>query len=153
MQNQKKPKETLDGTRLWLVLMKAFHSISSYADLTIEKTGLGNSDFRVLEALLHKGSMAVNELGPKVFLTPGSISVAVERLHVQGLVSRTECAKDRRVRTVDLTPKGRKLIETAFAEHASHMEVLMNELGPKEKRRLAEDLKVLGKRAATMTKE
>jgi hypothetical protein len=43
----------------------------------IGRTELGDSDFRVLEALLHKGPLPVNTLGPKVWLTPGSISVAV----------------------------------------------------------------------------
>jgi MarR family transcriptional regulator, 2-MHQ and catechol-resistance regulon repressor len=68
----------------------------------LEKSGLGDSDFRVLEVLLHKGPLPVNVIGPKVNLTPGSISVAVERLVAKGLVSRIECSEDRRVRFVDL---------------------------------------------------
>jgi MarR family 2-MHQ and catechol resistance regulon transcriptional repressor len=152
MQNDRNAKESPTGTQLWLILMKAHHAIGEYADATIAATGLGNSDFRVLEALLHKGPMAVNELGPKVFLTPGSISVAVERLHAQGLVSRTECAKDRRVRTVDLTPKGRKLIETAFREHSAHMDALGETLEPKTRRKMVEALKELGKTAARQAK-
>jgi hypothetical protein len=39
---------------------------------------LGDSDFRVL-SLLHKGPLPVNT-SPEVWLTPGSISVAVDRL-------------------------------------------------------------------------
>jgi hypothetical protein len=39
--------------------------------------GLGESDFRVLEVLLHKGPMPVNAIGPKVYLNPGSVSVGV----------------------------------------------------------------------------
>lgn len=35
------------------------------------------SDFRVLEVLLHKGVLPVNTIGPIVNLTCGSISVAV----------------------------------------------------------------------------
>jgi DNA-binding MarR family transcriptional regulator len=65
---------------------------------------------RVLEVLLRKGPLPVNTIGPKVWLTPGSISVAVDRLVKKGLVSRKDRAADRRVRQVELTAKGQALI-------------------------------------------
>jgi MarR family 2-MHQ and catechol resistance regulon transcriptional repressor len=102
----------------------------------------------VLEALLHKGPLPVNTIGPRVHLTPGAISVAVDRLQKNGLVQRSEDEKDRRVRVVSLTPKGRKLIERVFAQHAAQMNALAEELPAKERRRIAEGLKTLGKRAA-----
>jgi len=98
--------------------------------------------------LLHKGPMPVNAIGPKVFLTPGSISVAVDRLHERGLVSRVDCPNDRRVRTVDLTVKGRRLIGRVFEEHTAHLEELASELTPAERVCLAEGLKKLGKKAS-----
>jgi MarR family transcriptional regulator, 2-MHQ and catechol-resistance regulon repressor len=64
----------------------------------------------------------VNTIGPKVWLTPGSISVAVDRLVKRGPVSRKDHPDDRRVRQVELTPKGRALISQGFGEHAAAME-------------------------------
>src|SRR4029434_10751445 len=98
------------GVHVWLVLLKAFQALLSHAEESIKRTDLGDSDFRVLEALLHKGPLPVNTVGPKVWLTPGSISVAVDRLVKKGLVSRKEHPGDRRVRQVELTAKGRALI-------------------------------------------
>ena len=83
--------------------MKAFQALIPHAEESIKRTELGDSDFRVLEALLHKGPLPVNTVGPKVWLTPGSISVAVDRLVKKGLVSRKDHADDRRVRQVELT--------------------------------------------------
>jgi hypothetical protein len=40
--------------------------------LNLSQSGVGKSDFRVLEVLLHKGPLPVNTIGPKVWLTPGS---------------------------------------------------------------------------------
>ena len=80
----------------------------------LEETGLGLSDFAVLEALLYKGPLPVNVIGPKVNLTPGSISVAVDRLVSKGLVRRAECSQDRRVRIVTLTPRGKSVITPIF---------------------------------------
>src|ERR1700747_3857814 len=102
--------------------MKAFQALMPHAAESIGRTELGDSDFRVLEALLHKGPLPVNTLGPKVWLTPGSISVAVERLVRKGLVSRNDHPDDRRVRRGELTPKGLALITRGVGENAAAME-------------------------------
>ncbi len=145
-QSSKKRNQS-SGVYLWLVLLKAYHSLSAYAAATLRESGLGESDFRVLEVLLHKGPQPVNALGPRVFLTPGSISVAVDRLHERGLVSREESTADRRVRVVALTAKGRTLIERVFAAHAESIEAVTDVLTPTERRSVAKALKNLGKHA------
>ena len=119
----------------------------------IEETGLGLSDFAVLEVLLHKGPLPVNTIGPIVDLTPGSISIAVDRLVEKGLVSRLESAEDRRVRIVSLTPCGKDLIASAFRKHAGQMKRVFSELSPQELRVLEVSLKKVGKRAAALMEE
>src|SRR5436305_6506867 len=112
------PSQDSTGVHVWLVFMKAFQALMPHAAGSIERTDLGDSDFRILEVLLHKGPLPVNTNGPKVWLTPGSISVAVDRLVKKGLVSRTYHPHVRRVRQVELTPKRRALITRGFGEHA-----------------------------------
>ena len=80
---------------VWLVMMKAMRALTRYAAAGIEETGIGLSDFGVLEILLHKGPLPVNAIGPIVDLTPGSISIAVDRLFAKGLVSRVESGENR----------------------------------------------------------
>src|SRR3982074_2906249 len=143
-------KQDSTGVHVWLVLMKAFHALIRHAQESIERTKLGDSDFRVLEALLHKGPLPVNTIGPKVWLTPGSISVAVDRLVEKGLVSRDESAEDRRVRIVALTPRGKALIDSAFRKHSGQMKRVFSELSPEELRGLETALKKVGKRAAAL---
>jgi MarR family 2-MHQ and catechol resistance regulon transcriptional repressor len=135
------------GTQLWLVLIKAYHALLGFTEHTLKDSGLGESEFRILEALLHKGPMPVNTIGPKVFLTPGSISVAVDRLLKRGLVTRTNSSEDRRVRVVDLTATGRRLIEQVFAAHARQVDRLAEVLSPKERRQITRGLKTFGKAA------
>ena len=136
------------GVHLWLILLKAYHSVLHYASAHLAGTGLGDSDFRVLEVLLHKGPLPVNAIGPKVFLTPGSISIAVDRLCDKGLVTRTESPTDRRVRVVALSGEGRALIKRLFKVHAKEMEALADVFSPGERLRLMNALRQLGKRAA-----
>ncbi len=141
----------LQGTdHVWLVTMKAMRALTRYATAGIEETGLGLSDFGVLELLLHGGPLPVNTIGPIVDLPPGSISIAVDRLVAKGLVSRIESAEDRRVRIVDLTPRGKDLIVSAFRKHSGQMKKVFSDLSPEELRGLEVKLKKVGKRAAAL---
>jgi MarR family 2-MHQ and catechol resistance regulon transcriptional repressor len=131
-------------------MMKAMRALTRYASADIEETGLGLSDFAVLELLLHKGPLPVNTIGPIVDLTPGSISIAVDRLFAKGLVTRVESTEDRRIRIVALTPRGKDLIVPAFRKHSAQMKKVFAELSPEELRVLEEALKKTGKRAETL---
>ena len=142
-----------EPVHVWLVMMKAMRALTKYAAAGIEETGLGLSDFGVLEILLHKGPLPVNTIGPIVDLTPGSISIAVDRLVAKGLVSRVESAQDRRVRIVALTLRGKDLIVPAFRKHSGQMRKVFSELSPDELRGLEVALKKVGKRAAALIEE
>jgi len=88
-----------------------------------------------------------------VDLTPGSISIAVDRLVAKGLVSRVESVEDRRVRIVALTPQGKDLIVSAFRKHSGQMKRVFSELSREELRDLEVKIKKVGKRAAALMEE
>jgi MarR family 2-MHQ and catechol resistance regulon transcriptional repressor len=112
------------GVHVFLVLWKAARAVESFAENSVSQLEMCGSDFAVLEALLHKGPLPINEIGKKVLLTSGSITVAVDRLETKGLVERRAHGTDRRARIVHLTKEGRKLITRAYADHAADMERL-----------------------------
>jgi MarR family transcriptional regulator, 2-MHQ and catechol-resistance regulon repressor len=141
---KRKPPEAI---HTWLIMMKASQAVARYAFPPILAGGLGDSDFRVLDVLLHKGPMPVNAIGPKVDLNPGSVSVAVDRLYKKGLVSRVESKSDRRVRTVSLTEKGRGIFLPIFRQHAALLKRAFQDVLPDEQRQMEEVLKKIGRRA------
>ena len=130
---------------MWLVLWKAYRSVFDAANAQIKGLCLGDSDFRVLEVLLHKGPLPVNTIGPKVELTPGSISVAVDRLEKRGLVTRKLDPEDRRIHVVHLTAEGKAIIGKAFAHHEREMEHVCRSLSRRERSALIVLLKKLGR--------
>src|SRR5713226_9895365 len=146
MRKGRREMQDTSGVHVWLVLAKAFRALRAHSaeSLDLSRTGLGDSDFRVLEVLLHKGPLPVNTIGPKVWLTPGSISVAVDRLEKTALVKRKNTG-DRRVRLVELTAKGRALITKTFRDHAAAMEEAAVVLSSEERLILLRLLKKLGK--------
>src|SRR6516225_1705661 len=95
--------EDSSGVHVWLVLWKTSRAVERRAEQSIERLDICRSDFGVLEALLHKGPLPVNEIGKKVLLTSGSITTAVDRLELKRLVERKDSPDDRRARIVHLT--------------------------------------------------
>jgi len=150
MEKRKKPPEALHA---WLIMLKAWQSMSRYVFPTLVAGGLGESDFRVLEALLHKGPMPVNAIGPRVDLNPGSVSVAVDRLYKKGLVSRVESNRDRRVRTVALTEKGRRIFVPIFRRHTALIQRAFQDVSSEELQQLELILKKIGKRTESLAEK
>lgn len=137
------------GVHVWLVLWKAARAVEAFAESSVAQLDIGGSDFAVLEALLHKGPLPVNEIGRKVLLTSGSITTAVDRLVGRGLVERRAHGTDRRARVVHLTKAGRKLSTRAYADHSADMEQLAAaSLNRTERRTLIRLLKQIGFKAA-----
>src|SRR6266550_1847639 len=141
------------GVHVFLVLWKAARAAEGYAEKSISGLEMCGSDFAVLEALLHKGPLAVNQIGKKVLLTSGSITVAVDRLEKKGFVERRAHGTDRRARIVHLTKAGRKLITSIYADHAADMERLAAaSLTRVERETLIRLLKQIGFQAAGKSK-
>jgi len=137
------------GVHVFLVLWKAARAVETYAENSITELEMCGSDFAVLESLLHKGPLPINEIGKKVLLTSGSITVAVDRLESKGLVERRASGTDRRARIVHLTKDGRALITRVYADHASDMERLAAaSLNRAERETLIRLLKKIGYEAA-----
>ncbi len=134
---------------VWLVLMKAHRSLQALMERSIASLGIGLSDFMILEALLHKGPMKISALGEKVQLANASMTAAIDRMADRGLVERQSGDADRRVRTVELTPCGRALIQKLYAKHERDLDALMAPLCPVERAALRGSLKKVGLAAQT----
>jgi MarR family 2-MHQ and catechol resistance regulon transcriptional repressor len=153
MRSKKHGESDSSGVHLWLVLWKAARALESHARRSIEGLGTCQSDFGVLEVLLHKGPLPVNAAGAKVLLTSGSITTAIDRLERRGLVERRGDANDRRARIVHLTDHGRSVIGKLFADHERSMESAVAALSLRERSTLVELLRKLGRSAEELLKE
>src|SRR5437762_14344421 len=140
------PRQAADtsGTHVWLVIMKAHRTLQRLATLSIESSGVGLSDFAVMEMLLHKGPQPVNEIGRRIELTSGAITTAVDRLEAHGLVTREAHQSDRRARIVRLTAPGKEQAGSVFAGHKAVMDSAANGLSKTERAMLIDLLRKLG---------
>ena len=138
------------GAHLWLIFMKSYHSLRAVDARSISASGLGLTDFAVLEMLLHKGPLPVNTIGRKIMLTSGSITTAIDRLEKKRYVHRQRCPKDRRVTFVQLTAPGRRLIERSFKVHSAELEKAFEPLSATERTALETLLKKIGKHSEAL---
>jgi MarR family transcriptional regulator, 2-MHQ and catechol-resistance regulon repressor len=116
------------GTKAFTAVWKAYRALLTRSEESKKKIGLCDSDFRVLQALLQSGPQRVNVLGAQIDLTTGSITTAIDRLESKWLVVRRLDPTDRRVRLVELTSKGRRIIGRASVEHAKNIEKAFRQL-------------------------
>jgi MarR family 2-MHQ and catechol resistance regulon transcriptional repressor len=152
MASKQKIEADTSGVHVFLVMWKATRVLEAHGHRSIAGLDMGLSDFGVLEALLHKGPLAIKDLGAKVLLTSGSITTAIDRLERRGLVQRGNDENDRRSRIVRLTPMGRQTIRKAFAEHKIAMEEVVSGLSTEERGRLIDLARRLGQAAEEQLK-
>lgn len=138
------PERDTSGTHVWLVLMKAFRALSEHAKHSMTQADLAFSEFTILEALLNKGPLQVNDIGRRVKLTSGAMTSATDRLIERGLVQRGVDDADARARLVSLTRAGRALITKTFDVHKATMDAVAETLTANERETLIDLLKKLG---------
>jgi len=103
------------------------------------------SQFAVLEALYHLGSMTQGEVSTKVLKSGSNMTTVIDNLERDGLVRRERGEKDRRVIHVHLTEAGSRKVEAVLPKHVAALVEEFSVLSASEQQTLAELCKKLGK--------
>ena len=120
---------------------------SIFARLAEHKTvgDLTYSQFAVLEALLHLGSMTQGDISQKILKSGSNLTTVIDNLERDGLVRRERNTKDRRIIFVHLTEKGKKKVEAVLPGHVKALVHEFSVLTAQEQETLASLCKKLGK--------
>jgi DNA-binding MarR family transcriptional regulator len=108
--------------------------------------GLNRALFGVLAALRRAGppyQLSPTDLYNSLLITSGAVTNRLERLAGAGLVRRVPDPDDGRSLLVELTPKGRRLIDRVAALHYERERELLAPFSPRERVTLAEELRRL----------
>jgi MarR family transcriptional regulator, 2-MHQ and catechol-resistance regulon repressor len=144
----KGPESQVRALSAFINLVRASDSMTDRLAAQIDSTGLTHGQFAVLEALYHLGPMCQRALAEKLLRSGGNTTVVIDNLERNGQVKRVRNRADRRQIEIHLTPRGRKLIERVFPEHAKVVEQLMAGLTPEEQDELRRIAAKLGCSAA-----
>mgnify|MGYP001187602039 FL=1 len=129
---------------LWVKLARASSTFGRLTGKDIERYGLTQPQFGVFELLGHLGPLTIGEVGKKMLITGGCVTVIIDNVEKEGLVERIRSTEDRRVIKVQLTTKGHLLFREVFTQHAERVTQLASVLTEDEQAQLSQLLKKLG---------
>jgi DNA-binding MarR family transcriptional regulator len=120
--------------------------IDTELEATFAEYGLSGSDFTALVTLRRldqPGGVSQRRLMRELNLTSGTVSVRVEHLNEQGLVTRSPDLSDRRNSLVRLTDAGRALFDRVTPAHVNTENRLLAALSPGQREQLVTILRQL----------
>jgi DNA-binding MarR family transcriptional regulator len=111
--------------------------------------GARGTDFAVLATLVRLEDSGVSQrrLGSELGLSPGTVSIRIDRLVARGLVERHADPDDGRGAVISITPGGRELFEACAPEHLTNARELLSGLAEDERDELG---RLLGKLLYTL---
>ena len=120
----------------WVKLARAANAVGARLARRLAEFDLTESQFGVLDALHHLGSLHHSDLARKILRTTGNVTLVVDNLERRGLVQRERGGVDRRYVKVALTPAGERLIREVFPQHADAVATQLAVLSADEHRHL-----------------
>ena len=103
-------------------------------------TGLSMPQFSLLTQMYHRGACGMSGISEQFEITPAAASQMVDKLVQSGYIVREEDPNDRRAKTLNLTPKGRQLIDAGNEERYRWVADLAGKLNAEERARIVEAL-------------
>lgn len=94
-------------------LRRIFQAINEYSRTAVRDTELTGPQLWALKILSNAAPLRVSDLAREMFLRPATVVGILDRLEAKGLVTRTRSQEDRRAVDLDLTERGRQLVEKA----------------------------------------
>ncbi len=129
---------------MWVKLVRAHDTFNHLTAANIRSFKLTQAQFGVIECLGHLGPMLIGELTRKHLVSGGNMTVVVDNLEKEKLVERNVSKEDKRSIFVALTPRGKRLFDKIFAQHAEYIAQLASVLTEAEQVELGSLLKKLG---------
>ena len=112
-----------------------------------KSTGLSMPQFSLLMQMHYKGACGMSEVSERFEITPAAASQLVDKLVQNGFIERDEDPKDRRAKLLNLTDKGRKLIQQGIEERYRWVDELAGKLTPEERTQVSEALDIITRAA------
>ena len=108
-----------------------------------KSTGLSMPQFSILMQLHYKGACGMSKISERFDVSAAAASQLVDKLVQAGYIERTEDPNDRRAKLLDLSPKGKQLVEQGINERYRWMGELTSRLSAEEQAQVGEALSIL----------
>lgn len=107
--------DTASGMAAVVSVMRAEQIFLNRAAAILRPLGLTFARYQVLGMLRWAGPMTLGSVGHRLWITPATVTSAIDRLENAGLTRRIAHPTDARATLVEITAKGRRLFDRAVA--------------------------------------
>src|SRR4026208_715783 len=108
-----------------------------------KSAGLSMPQFGLLMQMHHKGACGMSAVSERFDITPAAASQLVDKLVQNGFIKREEDPQDRRAKLLNLTDKGRELIQQGIEERYRWVEELGSKLSAEERTQISAALNIM----------
>ena len=121
---------------VYISMSRVINTLRRENNKLILKHNLTLGQFAVMEALYSKGRLSTGEVMEKILSTSGNIPVIVKNLEKDGFITRKQDEADKRRFILDLTDKGRDLMDEIVPENLKFMDELISLWDDEDKKEL-----------------
>ena len=121
---------------VYISMSRVINTLRRENNKLILKHDLTLGQFAVMEALYSKGRLSTGEVMEKILTTSGNIPVIVKNLEKDGFITREQDESDKRRFILDLTDKGKDLMDEIVPENLKFMDELISLWDDDEKEEL-----------------
>ena len=121
--------------------------------LFAKSTGLSMPQFSVMMQLHHRGNCGIGDISERFDITSAAASQLVDKLVQNGFIKREEDPQDRRAKMLNLTSKGRDLIQRGIEERYRWVDDLAGKLTLEERAKVTEALNFMTRAAKELEAE
>lgn len=119
-------------------LLRAQATVRRRLSRDLQREGLSASGFSVLVVLATAGGdLQLRALRTRLRASKANATEVVSTLEIRGLVVRRRSERDRRAATIELTARGREVVDRLFPQHSGRVRDAFAVLDEDEKRSLA----------------
>jgi MarR family 2-MHQ and catechol resistance regulon transcriptional repressor len=133
----------------YIKLRRAVNTVGRSEARVMQVAGVTESQFGVLEALLHLGPTCQRDLASKILKSAGNLTTVIDNLERRGLVERRRGGGDRRLVTVHLTDAGEDLIREVLPRNVAVIVEAFSVLSAEQQQQLAALCRTLGLRQSS----
>lgn len=117
---------TKKSMAVYISMSRVINTLRRENNKLILKHNLTLGQFAVMEALYSKGKLSTGEVMEKILSTSGNIPVIVKNLEKEGFITRKQDESDKRRFILDLTDKGKDLMDEIVPENLKFMDELIS---------------------------
>lgn len=127
-------------------LAEIYDKMASWEHSVVKDSGLSPAQMHTVEIIGHNQNIRMKELGERLGVTTGSLTVGIDKLEKLGLVKRKPHESDRRSWLIVLTDAGKQMYEQHHKYHQEFTNEISRDLTLEQINNLTEHLNIILKR-------